>query len=131
MSWSSDMAKFVKEKKEQKRQEAESMQNRIFFTAVSVDLEEEKRKREEEERKRRELEWQEHLAWVEEKIAKGTPAKHVLYCNYPGAEFREEIDASKMESSYTEDYDDYREELDEILSELLGDQDFEKFEDRY
>ena len=213
MSWSSDMAKFVKEKKEQKRQEAESMQNRIFFTAVSVDLEEdadpsspfqgfklvpgihipkdykenlakqkdakyqeflhnwikekdperkkqigraakeywavrrkelgfldeedikrleeEKRKREEEERKRRELEWQEHLAWVEEKIAKGTPAKHVLYCNYPGAEFREEIDASKMESSYTEDYDGYREELDEILSELLGDQDFEKFVGRY
>lgn len=94
-------------------------------------LEEEKRKREEEERKRRELEWQEHLEWVEEKVAKGTPAKHVLYCNYPGAEFREEIDASKMESSYTEDYDGYREELDEILSELLEEQDFENFVGRY
>ena len=62
-------------------------------------LEEEKRKREEEERKRRELEWQEHLEWVEEKVAKGTPAKHVLYCNYPGAEFREEKPAERAERS--------------------------------
>ena len=58
-------------------------------------------------------------------------AKFVLYCNYPGAAFREVIDASKMVSSCTEDYDGYREELDEILSELLGDQDFEKFVGRY
>ena len=213
MSWSSDMAKFVKEKKEQKRQVAESMQNRFFFTAVPVDLPEdaeptshlelvkfvpgiqipkdykenlakqkdtkyqelvqewlderdsdrkkqkrqavkeywavrrkelgfldeedikrleaEKKKREEEEKRQREIERQQHMQWVEEKIAKGIPVKHVVYCNYPGAEFREEIDASKIESSYTEDYDSYREELDEILSELLEEQDFEKFVGRY
>ncbi len=94
-------------------------------------MEEEKKKKEEEERKQREIARQKHLLWVEKKVAKGIPAKFVLYCNDSGAEFREEIDASQIDSSYTEDYDDYREELNGILSELLEEQDCEKFAGRY
>ena len=64
------------------------------------------------------------------KIVQQVPAKHVLYCNYPGLEFRTEFVTSNMNSSYEEDeYVYYREELEELIYNVLGGQDIEKLLD--
>ena len=61
------------------------------------------------------------------KIVRQIPAKHVLYCDYPGLEFRSELDASDMRSSYKEDdYAFYREELEEYIFNELNEQGIEK-----
>ena len=92
--------------------------------------EEEKLKKQEEGKKQREISRQKHLQLIKEQIAKGIPAKHVIRCDYPGIQFREVIDASKIKSSYEKDYDSYQESLyDNINDRLSGLVDFEKFLD--
>ncbi len=92
------------------------------------DEEEEKKKREEEEKKQREIARQKHRRWVRRQVAKGIPKKHILYCNYPGLEFRKEIDA-EIGVSYLNEYDDYWEELYNYIDEELCYQGVEKLLD--
>ena len=92
-------------------------------------LEEEKRKREKEEEKQREFARQQYIQRVKKKIARGIPAKHILYCDYPGLEFREEIDASEIGYSYKDDYDSYNDVLYDFIVDVLINLDFEKFLD--
>ena len=60
-------------------------------------------------------------------ISKGIPAKHILYCKYPGVEFREEIEASKIEASYEEEYDIYQDWLHDYITDILINLDLKKF----
>ncbi len=94
------------------------------------DEEDEKRKREEEERKQREIAQQKHIQWVNEQIAnKAVPVKHVLYCNYPGLEFRTEIEGDISGESYLDDPDGYWEELYDDIDDELSYQGLEKLLD--
>ena len=61
---------------------------------------------------------------------KDVPAKYVLYCDYPGIEFREEFEASEINYSYEDDYDAYQEALYDYIPDCLsGLVDFENFLD--
>ena len=73
--------------------------------------EEEIRKQKEEQQKKNEIAQQEYIEWVNEQVSKGIPARFVLYCNYPGLEFKTELDTDDIEASYEDDYDGYWEEL--------------------
>ncbi len=55
------------------------------------------------------------------RVIKQIPEKYVLYCDYPGLEFKTEINASGIRYSYKDDYDGYRFSLEEhIINELLS-----------
>lgn len=90
-------------------------------------LKKEQRKKEEEEKRQREIERQKQIQMTEEKIAKGIPAKHILYCDYPDAEFREEIKASDIKASYEDEYDSYQDWLHDFITDILINLDFEQF----
>ncbi len=47
------------------------------------------------------------------------PAKHVLHCEYPGAEFRDEFDASEIDYSNKDDDESYAEFLCDNISDEL------------
>ena len=67
------------------------------------------------------------------KIVQQVPAKHILYCDYPGLEFRTEFDASERDYSYEEnEYEYYRSELEELIfNELASSQGIEKLMDAH
>ncbi len=48
------------------------------------------------------------------------PAKYVLYCDYPGAKFRHEFDASKIDYSNKNDDESYAEFLSDDISDELS-----------
>ena len=60
-------------------------------------------------------------------MGKGIPAKHILYCRSPGHDFREEIDISRVNGSYEDDFLAYRKKLNIYIDEALGKQDVEKY----
>lgn len=60
-----------------------------------------------------------HQLWINKQLTKGIPAKHILRCEYPGLEFREEIDASEIDCSYKDDYDFYQDALSDYVSDYI------------
>ena len=60
-----------------------------------------------------------HQLWINQQLTKGIPAKHILRCEYPGLEFREEIDASEIDCSYKDDYDFYQDALSDYISDYI------------
>ena len=73
---------------------------------------------------------EEHLREMEE-IANGIPAKHTLYCNYSGLEFKEEIDASLIDISYEDDHDSYCDKLHLLVDKALIKKGIIKFLEEY
>lgn len=65
------------------------------------------------------------------KIVQETPAKHALYCNYPGLEFREEIKDSEIEYSYEDEFGSYSDVLYDFIVDVLINLDLEKFMDSF
>ena len=60
-----------------------------------------------------------HELWINKQLTKGIPAKHILRCEYPGLEFRKEIDASEIDYSYKDDYDFYQDALSDYVSDYI------------
>ncbi len=54
-------------------------------------------------------------------IVQEVPAKYVLYCDFPGAEFREELDLSWVDFSEKDEYVSYKEYVCDCLSDDIGD----------
>ena len=65
------------------------------------------------------IDYVKHQLWINQQLTKGIPAKHILRCDYPGLEFREEIDPSEIDCSYKDDYDIYQDALSDYISDFI------------
>ena len=85
-----------------------------------------------EEKTRKEKAWKQRLLNLKkdpewEQLSKKFPVKHILYCNYPGLEFKEEINAKDIDYDYFDEYNGYSDVLYDFINNVLINLDLEKY----